>query len=91
MSAKHADVIAGAIVVLVLGVGWTLIDAGGVGGEGEIPVGKIGKFRIGINLVEGLATTGYFTQCISIVVKEVVLNNRIGWSVYKSGLRCSSI
>ena len=67
MPAKHTNVISGAIVVFVLGIGWTLIDAGGIGGESKISIGKIGKFRIGINLVEGLATAGYFSLSISII------------------------
>ena len=59
--AKHPDVITGAIVVLVLGIRWSGINTGGVGGEGKISIGKIGELWIGINLVEGLATTGYFS------------------------------
>ena len=67
--AKHTYVITGAIVVLVLDIGWTFINAEGIGGESKIPIGKIGKLRIGINLVEGLATPGYFSQCICIIVE----------------------
>ena len=61
MSTKHTYVITGAIVVLVLGIRWPGINTGGVGGEGKIPIGKIGELWIGINFVEGLATTGYFS------------------------------
>ena len=69
MSTKHTYVITGAIVVLILGIRWSGINTGRVGGEGKISIGKIGKFRIGINLVEGLATPGYFSQCICIIVE----------------------
>jgi hypothetical protein len=61
MSTKHTYVITGAIVVLVLGIRWPGINTGGVGGEGKIPIGKIGELWIGINLIEGLAPTGYFS------------------------------
>jgi len=61
MSTKHADVITGAIMVLILGIRRTGINTGRVGGEGKIPIGKIGELRIGINLIEGLAPTGYFS------------------------------
>ena len=37
---------------LYCGSGWTLVDAGGVGCEGKISVSKVGKKRIGINIVE---------------------------------------
>ena len=43
MPAKHTDVITGAIVVLILGIRWSGINTGGVGGESKIPIGKIGK------------------------------------------------
>jgi len=62
MSTKHTDVITGAIVVLILGIRWSGINTGRVGGEGKIPIGKIGELRIGINLIEGLATAIYFPK-----------------------------
>jgi hypothetical protein len=36
--AKHANVIAGSVPVIVLRIGWTLIDAGGVGFEGAVVI-----------------------------------------------------
>ena len=44
--AKHANVITGSIPVIVLGIGRTGIDAGGIGGEGEISIGKISEFGV---------------------------------------------
>ena len=43
MSTKHTYVITGAIVVLILGIRWSGINTGRVGGEGKIPIGKIGE------------------------------------------------
>ena len=36
--AKHANVITGSIPVVVLRIGWTLVDAGGIGFKGEVGV-----------------------------------------------------
>ena len=50
--AKHPNVITGSIPVIVLRIGRTFVDAGGVRCESEITVGKVGKKRTGTNIVK---------------------------------------
>ena len=50
--AKHADIIAGSVPVIVLGSRRAGINTGRVGGESKISIGKVGKKRIGIKVVE---------------------------------------